>query len=489
MSRNELLQAYLTGVIDRRKLVQGLVALGASVPVAVAQARAIAAQEATPAASTGYEWRSVGARTVEGTDTTYEFPDRQVLVSEAGPAELEFWTINLKGPYGNWIESFISDYQVVNEGVEVQWVDVPGAEVAKSYLTAVSGNQAPDVANIYEMPRFVELGAVANVADYMPEADANDYFDAFWNGLTLDGQTYAIPWYGSTTGLMYSRNLMEEAGLDPDTPPATWDEAMEMSRTIKDSTGNYGLLMTVGQGEMVQHLQQAGVSMVSEDRTTAALNTPEAVELFEKWQAFYKEGYLPPEGTTANPRDANQWFYAGRGAFIPAGAVVIVKRADEGVLEELDADRADGLVGSAGKVMATVQYFVISSRSDNIQAAVDLGAYVTGTGLQIEFINQVSILPSRESVVADPAFRAKFIENEVSGRSREELLARDFQQSLLALDNAILDYNAAPTVVGWARMYDLLKQETNKMFATDQSAADTLSNIESGWNEILAEES
>lgn len=487
MSRNQLLQAYLSGAIDRRALVRGLMALGLTAPAAIAQARSIAAQEATPAAATGYQWQSVGARTVEGEETTYEFPDRQVLVSEAGPAELEFWTINLKGPYGNWIEGFIADYQEVNEGVSIKWVDVPGAEVAQAYLTAVSGNQAPDVANIYEMPRFVELGAVANVADYLPEADVNDFYDAFWDGLTLDGQTYALPWYGSTGGLVYSRRLLEEAGLDPDAPPTTWDEAMEMSRTIMDSTGKYGLLMTVGQGELVQLLQQEGVSMVSEDRTTAALNTPEAVALFEKWQAFYKDGYLPPEGTTANPRDANQWFYAGRGALIPAGAVVIVKRAEEGVMEDLDADRADGLVGAAGQTVASVQYFVISSMSENVQAAVDLGAYVTGTGLQIEFINQVSILPSRQSVVDDPDFRAQFIDNEVTGRSREEILARDFQGSLAQLDNALLDFNAAPTVVGWARMYDLFKQETNKMFATDQSATDTLANIEEGWNEILAE--
>jgi ABC-type glycerol-3-phosphate transport system substrate-binding protein len=486
-AESELKRAYLAGAIDRRAFVRGLIALGVAAPAAVAQARAMAAQDATPAATTAYEWRSVGARTVEGADTTYEFPDRTVLVSTAGPAELEFWTINLQGPFGNWIEGFLEDYQTVNEGVEIEWVDVPGAEVAQKYLTAVSAGQAPDVANVYEMPRFVELDALANIAEYLPEADAADFYDTFWQGLTFDGQVFAMPWYSSTSGLMISRKLLEDAGLDPNTVPTTWDEAMEMSRTIKDATDKYGLLMTVGQGELVQLLQQDGIPLVSEDRTTAALNTPEAVALFEKWRTFYKDGYLPPEGTTANPRDANQWYYAARGAFVPKGAVEIVRRAEDGVLEQLDADVAAGLRGTAGKAVASVQYFVISASSENIQAAVDLGAYVTGTSMQVELITQVSILPTRESVTTDPEFRAKFIDNPASGRSREELIARDFQISLAQLTDAVLDFNAAPPVVGWARMYDLFKAETNKMFATDQSAADTLANIESGWNEILAE--
>ena len=437
--------------------------------------------------TTGYQWKSVGARSFKGGDKTFSFADRKVLVSKAGAADLEFWTINLKGPYGEWIESFLKDYETVNQGVKVKWVDVPGAEVAQKYLSAVGANQAPDLANTYEMPRFIDLGALADIAELLPKEDAGDFYDGFWQGLTFNGKTYAFPWYASTGGLVFSRKIMQDAGLDPDKPPKTWDEAITASKTIKDKTGKYGLLMTVGQGELVQILQQEGVSMVTEDRKKAALNTPDAVAICKKWQEFYKGGYLPPEGTTANPRDSNQWYYAGRGAFVPGGPVVIVRRADPAVLTQWDTDVAGSLRGKNGKAIATVQYLVVSARSKNKQAAVDLGAYVTGPGLQVEFITQVPILPSRKSVNADPEFRKNFIDKQASGRDQQALLDRGFQLSLKELDDAILDYNATPTVVGWAQMYDLFKQETNKMFATGQAAETTLTNIEQGWNKILAE--
>lgn len=365
---------------------------------------------------------------------------------------------------------------------------MPGAEVAQKYLSAVGAGAAPDLANTYEMPRFVELGALANIRDHLPPDNAAEFYESFLAGLSFNDQLYGLPWYSSTGGLVYSRTLLEEAGANPDQPPTTWDEAMTLSRQIKDESGKYGLLMTVGQGELVPLLQQEGVPLVSEDRTTAALNTPQAVALFAKWQAFYQEGYLPPEGTTANPRDSNQWYYAGRGALVPSNAVVIVKRADPAVIEDqLDTDVAASLKGASGQSITTVQYFVVAANAENPRAAVDLGAYVTGTGLQIEFITQVPILPSRSSVVADPEFKQNFIDKEATGRSQQELLDRGFKLQLAELENAVLDFNSTPTVVGWARMYDLFKQETNKMFATDQSAEDTLTNIEEGWNAILAE--
>lgn len=439
--------------------------------------------------ATGYEWKGVGARSFKGGDKTFDFADRQVLVSRAGKADLEFWTINLKGPYGEWIQSFLKDYEAANDGVKVKWVDVPGAEVAQKYLAAVSANQAPDLANIYEMPRFIELGALADIAQFLPKEDAADFYEGFWKGLTFDGKVYGFPWYTGTGGLVYSRKMMQESGLDPDKPPTTWEEATTTSRTIKDKIGKYGLLMTVGQGELVSLLQQEGVTMVSEDRKKAALNTPEAVALFKRWQEFYKGGYLPPEGTTTNPRDSNQWYYAGRGAYVPGGPVVIVKRADPAVLKQWDTDLAGSLRGKNGKAIASLQYLVVSSKSKNAPAAVDLGAYVTGAGLQIEFITQVPILPTRKSVSEDPGFKASFIDKKAAGRSQQELLDRGFQLSLEELKSAITDYNAVPSVVGWARMYDLFKQETNKMFATDQTAEATLTNIEKGWNQLLSEKS
>src|SRR5690606_28768667 len=41
-------------------------------------------------------------------------------------------------------------------------------------------------------------------------------------------------------GLHYNRALFEQAGLDPDSPPTTWEEVREAAKAISDATGKAG---------------------------------------------------------------------------------------------------------------------------------------------------------------------------------------------------------------------------------------------------------
>ena len=54
------------------------------------------------------------------------------------------------------------------------------------------------------------------------------------------GKTYGIPFQRSTPVLYWNKEAFKEAGLDPETPPATWDEMVEFGKklTKKDDSGN-----------------------------------------------------------------------------------------------------------------------------------------------------------------------------------------------------------------------------------------------------------
>ncbi|MFJ2880505.1 ABC transporter substrate-binding protein [Streptomyces sp. NPDC086796] len=58
-----------------------------------------------------------------------------------------------------------------------------------------------------------------------------------------DGKVYGIPTEVYSVGLVYNRELFGRAGLDPDKPPATWDELRTAARTITDRTGVAGFGM------------------------------------------------------------------------------------------------------------------------------------------------------------------------------------------------------------------------------------------------------
>ncbi|MCT2543575.1 ABC transporter substrate-binding protein [Streptomyces atratus] len=58
-----------------------------------------------------------------------------------------------------------------------------------------------------------------------------------------DGKVYGIPTEVYSVGLVYNRELFGRAGLDPDKPPATWEELRTAARTIADRTGVPGFGM------------------------------------------------------------------------------------------------------------------------------------------------------------------------------------------------------------------------------------------------------
>lgn len=59
-------------------------------------------------------------------------------------------------------------------------------------------------------------------------------------GQDSDGKQWMIPTMAYGMGLTYNRDLFEQAGLDPDKPPTTWDEIREYAKTIAEKTGQSG---------------------------------------------------------------------------------------------------------------------------------------------------------------------------------------------------------------------------------------------------------
>ena len=49
-----------------------------------------------------------------------------------------------------------------------------------------------------------------------------------------EGRNYAVPTAVDGSFIVYNIDLFEQAGLDPDNPPSTWDDVLEAARAIND---------------------------------------------------------------------------------------------------------------------------------------------------------------------------------------------------------------------------------------------------------------
>lgn len=122
-------------------------------------------------------------------------------------------------------------------GVEYEWT-------GPTFAVQLAGGSLPDVFTVpfTDAKTLLENGQLMDVTD---EIAALGYTDKF-NPIILDavtgddGKLYGFPRQAYAMGLHYNRELFEAAGLDPNTPPTTWDEVREAAKAIADATGKAG---------------------------------------------------------------------------------------------------------------------------------------------------------------------------------------------------------------------------------------------------------
>ena len=123
-------------------------------------------------------------------------------------------------------------------------------DTTEVYLTAIAAGAPPDVeiGNL-PYPEFWARGVLHELDDWVAASsviDVEDHIPAAVEGGKWLGKTYGWPAIECSHryGFAYNVDLVEAAGLDPDNPPVTWDDAYEWHEQITtfDSAGNVEVL-------------------------------------------------------------------------------------------------------------------------------------------------------------------------------------------------------------------------------------------------------
>ncbi|MFC9895362.1 ABC transporter substrate-binding protein [Nocardia sp. NPDC127579] len=113
-----------------------------------------------------------------------------------------------------------------------------------------------------------------------------------------DGHTYGVPFVFSTPVLYFNADLFTAAGLDPNRPPATWQQVAEAAQAITAKTGKGGVyidcLTKTAKDWCFQSLVRSnGGRVISEDRRTLTYADAPAVEVVRMAQDLVTSGGMP----------------------------------------------------------------------------------------------------------------------------------------------------------------------------------------------------
>ncbi|MDQ4077996.1 MAG: ABC transporter substrate-binding protein [Chloroflexota bacterium] len=118
------------------------------------------------------------------------------------------------------------------------WGDIWTANVA----AVAAGTGMPDVI-VEDRPQLPQRGRDQIATNLQPfieqdNFDPSVFWDWAWEETLLDGESYGIPHETDVRVLFYNKTAMEEAGLDPEDPPETWDEVIEMGNALDVQEGD-----------------------------------------------------------------------------------------------------------------------------------------------------------------------------------------------------------------------------------------------------------
>ncbi|GIG68780.1 ABC transporter substrate-binding protein [Phytomonospora endophytica] len=133
----------------------------------------------------------------------------------------------------------IEEFKAANQNIAVE--ASPEKWEAQTFQAKLAGGTLPTVmgVSLTYSHELIENGQLPDMTPYLDElglvADLNPL--ALDNAKDDGGKIYTIPTGLFSVGIAYNRAIFAKAGLDPDTPPATWEDVRAFARQIKAKVG------------------------------------------------------------------------------------------------------------------------------------------------------------------------------------------------------------------------------------------------------------
>ncbi len=283
----------------------------------------------------------------------------------SGKKEITFWHA-MGGVNGEATDAMVKAFNESQDEVVVksEYQGTYDDMITKLKAAMQSGNM-PDVCQMYDIgTKFMADSGYAVPVEDMFESTGFDpatVMEIITSYYTVNGKQMSMPFNVSTPMLYYNKDVFQEAGLDPDAPPKTFDEVLEYSRKIVDSNAAptgfaqaiYGWFFEqqiAGQGKYYANHENG-----RKEAATAVdfVDNGSGLKVFEMWKKLLDSGCAENYGSAT--ADTQTAFFAGQTAMIIESTAILsnaTKSCDfeigTGYLPKIE-DSADGgvIIGGA----------------------------------------------------------------------------------------------------------------------------------------------
>ncbi|WP_087974196.1 extracellular solute-binding protein [Oceanobacillus rekensis] len=343
-----------------------------------------------------------------------------------GEITLEYWQYSFDSKV-TLMDELIAEFEEANPGIKVEQTNFPYDQYNEQVAAQVPAGRGPDVINLFYgwVPTYVDAGYLQPLPqDAFPHDEIESEFFPLVEATKMDGEYWTIPTAVRTLALFYNKDLFEEAGLDPESPPTTWEELEDyaVQLTKADDSGRLeqsGMAWEPAQ-QGHQWLRdgltiQAGGQVLSEDRKDVVwADDPAGLEAFKYWLSF------PTDLGTSE-----QGFYTDDvTAFVTEKAAMNIDGSFRiGTLQSDAPDLNYAVAPLPGKdAQSTNSSFWTNGitagvEGEKLEAATKFLEFLTSDDVMERWLDATGELPAKEAV----AMQDKYVNDEIYGPFIESL--------------------------------------------------------------------
>ncbi len=246
------------------------------------------------------------------------------MVVSAEPVTIQFWHA-MSASRMKAVDVILEGFHAAHPDIKIE-PQFTGSyeETLSKAIAAVRSGDAPHIVQVYEVgtQTMLDSGAIVPLFELEKpgEIDWGALIGPILDYYSIDGKLYSMPFNSSTSMLYYNKDIFAKAGLDPNRPPRTFDEVLEMGKKIVES-GATPHAISFGwpdwQFEQAHTMHAQFFANNDNGRkgraTEVYFNQEFGVKVLEKWTEWAKAGVFYYGGGEYKANDA---FLAGQIAML-----------------------------------------------------------------------------------------------------------------------------------------------------------------------------
>jgi sn-glycerol 3-phosphate transport system substrate-binding protein len=222
-----------------------------------------------------------------------------------------YYPVAVGGPITKIIDQLATDFTKENPTIKV--TPIYAGSYQETIVKALTANKAgtPPVTSVLlstDMFTLIDEDAIVPIDNFVKTEDDRKWLGSFYKAFMLNsqtgGKTWGVPFQRSTVVQYWNKELFKEAGLDPNKPPQTWKELVEVGKklTKADASGKVtqfgvqipssGFPYWLFQGLTTQN----GAILANEAGTQVKFDDPKVIEAVQFWMDLSKTHKIHPTG-------------------------------------------------------------------------------------------------------------------------------------------------------------------------------------------------